>query len=702
MFSQNLFSREQRALILACCLFAPAWKAQGEDTGLLASALTTHNNGPSLREPTDSEPLSDEPKSSAASTDATAPAAPAAASSPDAASAPAVTTTPDASAPLPQLAANNATSSAAGAPAATDGTATPSTNVTINLINLMVKRNLITREDADGLIRQAQQEADVARAQAAATQATAQRALTAQQNAPPPAPAPAPTSGDDEVRVAYVPDVVKKQITDQVTQNVMEQTREEHLADTVAANQVPDWVKRFNVNGDVRVRYEEQFFPSGNDDFSGKFLNFNAINTSSNGLTVVPGIPANSAPQFNTDQDRTRYRLRARIGAGIDLGDGFTAGMRVATGSDNSPVTENQTFGAANSFTSNQGGDFSKYSIWLDRAFIRYEYGGGQDPEDLTFTLGRSDNPFYHTSMIWSDDVGFDGMVLQGKFKATDGVTPFLTTGAFPVYNTDLNFSSTQTAKFNSEDKYLIAVQGGTTWIINKDFSFKGAAAYYDFENIQGQVSDPIPLASASAVGNTDDSRPSFAQNGNTYIALRNFTDPNPADVQNQYFGLASPFHEFAVTAGLDFSHFDPFHISLTGEFVQNLAFDRNAILNNGPAGFPGPQNNTTNGNADSFNGGDSGYLMRLDLGKVALEKLWDWNLQLSYRYVESDATVDGFTDSDFGGSLTGTNLKGYTIGGNLAFSKRVWIGLRWMSAEAIAGPTYKNDLIQFDVNAKF
>jgi hypothetical protein len=76
--------------------------------------------------------------------------------------------------------------------------------------------------------------------------------------------------------------------------------------------------------------------------------------------------------------------------------------------------------------------------------------------------------------------------------------------------------------------------------------------------------------------------------------------------------------------------------------------------------------------------------------------------VQLSYRYVQTDATVDGFTDSDFGGSLAGTNLKGYTLGGNLAFSRRVWAGLRFMSADAVSGPTYRNDLLQFDLNAKF
>jgi hypothetical protein len=69
---------------------------------------------------------------------------------------------------------------------------------------------------------------------------------------------------------------------------------------------------------------------------------------------------------------------------------------------------------------------------------------------------------------------------------------------------------------------------------------------------------------------------------------------------------------------------------------------------------------------------------------------------------VESDAVIDGFTDSDFGGITAGTNLKGYTMSGNLALSPNVWFGIRWMSADEIAGPPLKNDVLQIDVNGRF
>jgi hypothetical protein len=109
--------------------------------------------------------------------------------------------------------------------------------------------------------------------------------------------------------------------------------------------------------------------------------------------------------------------------------------------------------------------------------------------------------------------------------------------------------------------------------------------------------------------------------------------------------------------------------------------------------------NNTSTSNGQ-FVGGDLGWIINLQLGNVALEKRWDWNFTLGYRYVQSDSVVDGFCDGDFGEG--GTNLKGYTLGGAVAFSPRVSLSLKWYSADSVAGPAYKNDILQVDLNTKF
>jgi len=550
---------------------------------------------------------------------------------------------------------------------------TRSQNVTINLINRLVERGVLTKQDATELIQMAEEDAAAARAQAGAAQT---------------APAPPPPS-EDSVRVTYVPEVVKREMREEIKQDVLAQARE---VNWVAPRTFTDWASHIKLFGDERNRYEGDFFPAGNDN-TGAFPNFNAINTG-------PPFDVRGtlfSPQINVDQDRERFRLRLRFGVAVELGENFTAGMRIATGENNSPVSTNQSLGLANQ---GQGGNFSRYAIWLDRGFLRYELGA-QPSKDFSIALGRFDNPFFCSDIVWDDDIGFDGLVIQGKYEVVNGVTPFAVAGAFPVFNTDFNFASNRPDKFTSYDKYLYGGQVGTDWRISHEWSVKFAAAYYFFQNIEGRLSVPFTPLTAQDAGNTDDSRPAFAQKGNTYFPIRNIvpdvTNNFGTTNQFQYFGLATPFRDLALTGRVDFGHFDPVHLFVSGEFVKNLAFNRNnieskAINNRGPdrsPGVPGP-----------FVGGDTGWIVNLKVGKPALEKRWDWNAAIGYRYVETDAVVDGFTDSDFG--LGGTNLKGYTIGGSMALASHVWLSLRWLSADSIAGPTFKNDIVQFDVNAQF
>ena len=86
--------------------------------------------------------------------------------------------------------------------------------------------------------------------------------------------------------------------------------------------------------------------------------------------------------------------------------------------------------------------------------------------------------------------------------------------------------------------------------------------------------------------------------------------------------------------------------------------------------------------------------------GQTAMGKKGDWVAGIGYRYVESDAVVDGFTDSDFGGG--GTNVQGFTLGGAYAVSPSVRVGVKWMSSDEVSGPPLSTDTLQFDINAKF
>ncbi len=538
-----------------------------------------------------------------------------------------------------------------------------SQNLTINLIRRLVQRGVLSQADADDLMKLAEQDTAAAQAGAAATSA-----------ANPTAPATTPAN-DDTVRVTYVPQFVRNQIRDEVKQEVLAQARDERWA---APRSFPEWVSRYTLFGDIRLRGEALFYPAGNDN-TGAFPNFNAINTGSP-FDVTGTV---FSPQNNVDRDRQRERLRARFGADIDLGEGYTAGARIATGENSSPVTTNQSFGAS--------GGFGKYAIWLDRAFLKYRTA------NWSVSAGRFDSPFFASQMVFDEDLGFDGVAGQMKFSRGENLKPFATVGAFPVFNSALNFSSIQPAKFKSQDKWLLGGQVGTDWQIKPGLSAKVAAAYYYFDNVEGKLSSPFTPVTAQDNGDTDETRPAFAQTGNTYFPLRNIV-PNVLNNfgtinQFQYFGLATPFYELVLNGRVDYSGFEPMLVSLSGEWVNNLAFHRGAVRRKAV-------NNLGPGGAGDFAGGNNGWNLEFRVGSAALTQRGDWNASLGYRYLESDAVVDGFTDSDFGNG--GTNLEGFMLGGSYALSQRTWVSLRWLSASSIAGPRYKNDILMFDFNGKF
>jgi polyhydroxyalkanoate synthesis regulator phasin len=618
---------------------------------------------------------------------------------------------------------------------------TPTENVTLNLINRLVQRGILSKEDAGDLIRQAKEDAQRVSQQSQMAQQAATQAATAQQMA---VEAAAPPSSDEAVSVSYVPEIVKSEMRDEIKRDVMAAAQSEGWTQP----NVPEWLRKFRPFMDLRLRYQANDFPSGNSTDIFETMNYNAINTGwPINLMAIPGATQFynyfgyyqaqnpiGPPTYNTTQQRDLARVRFRFGADVNLGDNFTSGFRIGTGQNGSPVSENQTFGFVGNQGMAQGGNFSSYAIWLDRAFLKYEIGS--DPDRLAaITLGRFDNPFYTpTTMMWANDIGFDGIAAQARYKIFKGFTPFVSGGIFPIYNTDLNFPATQQPKIQSNDKYLYAAQAGIDWKITKDLFFKGAAGYYYFQNVQGKVSAPGITPNQEAQMSTDDTRPTFAQKGNTYVALRNIKkvdafDENGVPTGNpqanyindptqgvdpyyinqfQYFGLATPYNILSANARLEYRHWEPFVVSLSGEWDRNLAWNSQNILNNGP--LPGPENNYNqtliNGpvnnlnSSGSYNGGNTAWIIQAKLGHGALQKRWDWDFGVAYRYVESDAVIDGFCDSDFGGG--GTNLKGFSVGGNLSLSKSVFIGARWLSATGIAGPTYKSDIIQVDVNARF
>jgi hypothetical protein len=560
---------------------------------------------------------------------------------------------------------------------------------TVRLIELLIQNGVLTRDQADSLLRQAQAEA-----------AAAARA------APRAAPLAVPGAADaavppGTVRVPYVPETVRRQIRDEVTRDVLTQIRPQGpvLADGAtagrgAAGAAPGsaWTDRLRIYGDLRVRLDTTTFPSGNA--AGFFPNFARINNSSSGFDLAG---TDNADFLNVTEDRTRFRLRARLGVEARLNDWMTADLRLATGNDSSPVSTNQTFGAVSS-SAQQFGSFSRYAIWLDRAYLRMK------PWDwLQVDVGRMPNPFRSTDLIYDEDLNFDGIAARAQHRVLEDVTAYITAGAFPYYNTDFNFSSTDVAKTPSRDRYMVGAQAGVDWRFAESWNLGLNLGYYNFIDARGAVSSPCAVPFGADACDTDISRAFFTQNTNTFFPVRNLqTDPNnPLGPQPQYFGLASRFEILDLYTRISYAGYAPILFTVEGNYVNNLGFSRSSILSRGLL-LDGEPNGIANnvGAGNRFVGGNQGYLLRLTVGHREPDEPWAWNVFFTYRYLESDAVLDALNDSDF--RLGGTNSKGYILGGAVGLARNVMVRARYFSGQEVAGPSFEANTFLLDLQGRF
>lgn len=271
----------------------------------------------------------------------------------------------------------------------------PSENATINLIRLLVQQGVLKKEQADALVRQAEAEA--------------QQAQQARQTV---APAAAVAAVPGEVRVPYIPQVVRDQIRDEVKAEVMTQAKAENWAQP---NAFPDWASRISFDGDVRLRYESRSFGNGN---SNQITDFAELNDDGP-YDVNPNTSSGLPPLLNTREDRdSLLRLRARFGLKAALSESWSAGIRIGTGSDNNPVSTTQTL----------GGGFGKKDLWLDQGYLTWK-----PSERLSLTGGRIANPFLSTDLLYSNDLNFDGVAAIFNQPLSRDVALFGTVGAFPV-----------------------------------------------------------------------------------------------------------------------------------------------------------------------------------------------------------------------------------------------------------------------------
>jgi hypothetical protein len=506
----------------------------------------------------------------------------------------------------------------------------------INLVQALVQKGVLTREQAEQMIADAKTKAE---SEVAAD--VAQRKAQEDQD-------------KGAVRVPYVPQIVKDEIGKQVVAELGPSVKQEVVSQInnqgTLRSALPDWVQLLTWTGDIRVRGEADNF--GADNVANTYLDFNAVNAA--GGIVSAGTKA----YMNTTEDVDRLRLRLRFGFDADFGDGWSAGMRLATGSNGEIfVTTNQTLG-----TYGDG-----YTLAVDQGYLRWTGSWESGRQVFSTTAGRFSNPWLSTNMVWYNDLTFEGLSSNYRFNvSTDNAfrkDVYLTVGAFPL--------ASETP--SSLDKWLTGAQVGTDLQASDGSRLRFGAAYYDYIHIVGQENAPDSTQ-------FNYTAPALFQKGNTVFDISNSTNP---DVN--LFALAANYRIVDLLAVADLHTFSKYGVTLTGEAVRNVGYNAAEILAR-TGTYVAPRVN--------------GYEVDLGFGSLPFGAAGTWRASAGYRYLERDAVLDAFNDEDF--HLGGTDTKGYLVNVDYSINKHVWARFKYMSANAIDGPPLAVDVIQLDLNAQF
>lgn len=538
---------------------------------------------------------------------------------------------------------------------------------TLNLIKLLVDGGLLSQEKADQLVKQAQQ--DAAPADAAA----------AQQAAPAPATAGAPRSG--VIRVPYVPESLRNQMRDEIKQEVLNQARSERWGEPGA---LPAWARRINFEGDVRFRLQSEDWDRRNVSAAeGEGLAFQNDAAYEGPIAWAPDLT-------NTQDRRDRMTLRARFGLTSDLAFGFKTGLRLSTGNAQA-VSTSQTLGGSN-------GNFSKYSVLLDRAWIQWT----PYQPDVTAIVGRFSSPYFGGDLIWPDDMNFDGVAVKATHAFNDANKVFVNAGAFPL------------SEFQSDaaDAWLYGAQVGAIFKPDASSQFDIGLGYYDFNNIEGNF-DPMYRDTANTFGAADKSylsseyKKAVRQRGNTLIRINQpVAAAGSATAVAPVWGLASKFRPLTLSAAYNHQGFEGLNIRISADFINNTAFSQADIRRRAQPGA----------NIDLAKKTHA-WQARAQIGSTKQELLGDWSAYLGWRRFERDAWVDAFTDTTW--HLGGTNYVGWTLGGAYYVGPRTSLGARVTSTrnltdgrtETLSGgaevPNLSSirqrvDVLQVELNSRF
>lgn len=296
--------------------------------------------------------------------------------------------------------------------------------------------------------------------------------------------------------------------------------------------------------------------------------------------------------QGGTDQDRNRFRVRLRYGIEKTLGQDFTVGFRLVTGSTSDPTSPNQTLGER----------FVYKAVVFDKLFVKYlpsQLKGYGPFAQVELGGGKVENPFLlrgASPMVWDSDLTPEGIYETFDFKAIElanlKLAPFVVGAQFPVV---------ENASAGSTDAEMFGVLGG----LNSEIKIAGLEK---------------PIVVTNAIGYYDFM--GYAENGNFgTLARGNSVDPASATtLEAKDFNILNIYNQVKIpTPWVPIAPFFDFAVNL-GDEVGSLK--------------PGNLNDLW------------GWGIKLGDAK----KKGEWETSYGYYITEPNAVVGAFAESDLGG----------------------------------------------------
>ena len=392
---------------------------------------------------------------------------------------------------------------------------------------------------------------------------------------------------------------------------------------------MPDWVSGYKLSGDVRGRFEQ---------FSGD-----------NAALI----------------DRTRFRYRVRVGLAVNLLDNLEAGLRLSSADATKIAGATVPTGNPVSGNSTMQDNFTKKGIFVDAAY------GKWTPINsagwlVAATVGKMDNPFTFTPMVFDPDITPEGAALTGGYAFNDKHSVSFVGAAFVM----------DEVSTTTQDPFMYG--GQIAW--NAKWNDKWASSI----GVGG-------LAIVNSEQLTTANVPYVNQGNSRYVYI-------PAGTSTSVIGLSYRYTPMIADASVTWT-LDSFPL-YAGAFPIKFAGE---VMNNPAA----PKNN-------------NGFWVGATLGKSGTKKTWD--LSYRYEYLEADAWYDQMADDDIGafyapsafgatsanyanttasaGWYGGTNVKGHLIKFNYSIYDGLTFSVSCFINELIILPSQSSTPVDLNSSA--